>query len=163
VALLDAYKIKHRTVEADGLSIFYREAGMPDAPVLLLLHGFPSSSHSFRNIMSPLALVARVAPDLPGFGFTEAPDGYDYTFKNIGRTIDAFTEAVGIERLFLYIHDFGAPVAYHLALARPERVLGLIIQNGNAHEEGLGQSWDAAKAYWAEPTPENRAALPRLA
>lgn len=159
--MLDAYKIKHRTVEADGLNIFYREAGMPGAPALLLLHGFPSSSHSFRYVMSPLAEVARVvAPDMPGSGFTEAPDGYDYTFENMAQTIDAFTEAVGIKRFLLYIHDFGAPVAYHLALARPDRVLGLIIQNGNAHEEGLGEDWDAAKAYWADPTPENRAALP---
>ena len=159
--MLDAYKIKHRTVEADGLNIFYREAGAPDPSALLLLHGFPSSSHSFRDIMSPLAEVMRVvAPDLPGFGFTDVPEGYDYTFGNMGRTIDAFTKAVEVERFFLYIHDFGAPVAYRLALARPERVLGLIIQNGNAHEDGLGPNWDAAKAYWAEPTPENRAALP---
>jgi pimeloyl-ACP methyl ester carboxylesterase len=159
--MLDAYKIKHRTVEADGLTIFYREAGLPIAPALLLLHGFPSSSHCFRDVMSPLAEVARVvAPDMPGFGFTEAPDGYDYTFKNMGQTIDAFTGAVGIERFFLYIHDFGAPVAYYLALARPDRVLGLIVQNGNAHEEGLGESWGAAKAYFADPTPQNRAALP---
>lgn len=159
--MLDAYKTKHRTVAVDGLSIFYREAGLPDAPSLLLLHGFPSSSHSFRNVISPLAEVARVVgPDMPGFGFTEVPDGYDYTFENMGRSIDAFTRAAGIDRFFLYVHDFGAPVAYHLALARPERVLGLIIQNGNAHEEGLGESWDTAKAYWADPTPENRAALP---
>ena len=159
--MLDAYKIKHRTVEADGVTLFYREAGMPDAPALLLLHGFPSSSHSFRDVMSPLARVARVvAPDMPGFGFTEVPDGYDYTFKNMGQTIDAFTEAVGIERCFLYVHDFGAPVAYHLALTRPDRVLGLIIQNGNAHEEGLGESWDTAKEYFADSTPEKRAALP---
>jgi pimeloyl-ACP methyl ester carboxylesterase len=159
--MLETYKIKHRRVEADGLNIFYREAGVPDTSALLLLHGFPSSSHSFRDIMSPLAEVTRVvAPDLPGFGFTEAPNGYDHTFENMGRTIDAFTDAVGIERFYLYIHDFGAPVAYHLALARPERVLGLIIQNGNAHEDGLGPSWDAAKAYWADPTPGNRSALP---
>lgn len=159
--MLDAYKTKHRTVEVEGLNIFYREAGLADAPVLLLLHGFPSSSHSFRNVMSPLAEVARaVAPDLPGFGFTEVPEGYDYTFENMARTIDAFTEAVGIERFFLYVHDFGAPVAYNLALAHPNRILGLIIQNGNAHEEGLGESWDTARAYFAKPTPKNRAALP---
>jgi pimeloyl-ACP methyl ester carboxylesterase len=159
--VLDVQKTKHCTVEADGLTVFYREAGMPDAPGLLLLHGFPSSSHSFRNIISPLAEVARVvAPDMPGFGFTEAPDAYDYTFENIARSIDAFTQTVGLERFFLYIHDFGAPVAYHLALARPDRALGLIIQSGNAHEEGLGEAWDTAKAYWADPTPENRASLP---
>jgi pimeloyl-ACP methyl ester carboxylesterase len=157
----DVQKTKHCTVEADGLTVFYREAGIPDAPGLLLLHGFPSSSHSFRNVMSPLAEVARVvAPDMPGFGFTEPPDAYDYTFENIARSIDAFTQTIGLERFFLYIHDFGAPVAYHLALARPDRVLGLIVQNGNAHEEGLGEAWSTAKAYWADPTPENRAALP---
>ena len=141
VALLDAHRIKHRTVEADGLKIFYREAGCRTRRSCCCFHGFPSSSHSFRNVMGPLAEVARViAPDMPGFGFTDAPDGYDYTFMNIGRTIDAFTEAVGVERFFLYIHDFGAPVPYHLALARPDRVLGLIIQNGNAHEEGLARA-----------------------
>jgi pimeloyl-ACP methyl ester carboxylesterase len=159
--LLDAYKIKHRTVQVDGVDIFYREAGLPDAPAVLLLHGFPSSSHSFRNVMSPLAEVARaVAPDIPGSGFTKVPDGYEYTFEALGRTIDAFTEAVGLERFFLYVHDYGAPVAYYLALAHPDRILGLIIQNGNAHEEGLGHIWDDARAYMANPTPENRAKLP---
>lgn len=159
--MLDVHKTRHRTVEADGLTVFYREAGRPDSPGLLLLHGFPSSSHSFRNVMGPLAEVARVvAPDMPGFGFTEAPATYDYTFETMARSIDAFTRAVGLDRFFLYVHDFGAPVAYHLALARPDRVLGLVVQNGNAHEEGLGEAWGAARAYWADPTPENRAALP---
>jgi pimeloyl-ACP methyl ester carboxylesterase len=159
--VLNVRKIKHRHIEAAGVRVFYREAGLPDAPAVLLLHGFPSSSHSFRDVMSPLAEVARVvAPDLPGFGFTRVPDGYDYTFEKIAHTIDAFTKELGLERFFLYVHDFGAPVAYHLALDRPERVLGLIIQNGNAHEEGLGEAWDTAKAYFAAPTPENRAALP---
>lgn len=159
--MLDVEKAKHRTVQADGVELFYREAGRKDAPALLLLHGFPSSSHSFREVMSPLAEVARVvAPDLPGFGFTKAPDDYEYTFENMARTIDAFTEAVGLERFFLYVHDFGAPLAYQLALARPDRVLGLIIQNGNAHEEGLGEAWDTSRAYFADPTPENKAKLP---
>lgn len=159
--MLDVQKIKHRTVEADGLTVFYREAGRSDAPGLLLIHGFPSSSHSFRSVMSPLADVARVvAPDMPGFGFTEAPAAYDYTFANMARSIAAFTQAIGLTHFFLYVHDFGAPVAYHLALAHPDRVLGLIIQNGNAHEEGLGEAWDTAKAYWADPSPEKRAALP---
>lgn len=161
--MLDTHRIKHRKVEAGGLGIFYREAGSLDSPALLLLHGFPSSSHSFRDVISPLAEVARVvAPDLPGFGFTDSPDpeDYDYTFENMGRTIDAFTRAVGLERFFLYVHDFGAPIAYDLALAQPGRVLGLVIQNGNAHAEGLGENWESAKAYWADPTPENRARLP---
>jgi Predicted hydrolases or acyltransferases (alpha/beta hydrolase superfamily) len=159
--VLDVYKAKHRTADADGAKVFYREAGRRDAPAVLLLHGFPSSSYGFRHVISPLAEVARVvAPDLPGFGFTQVPDDYDYTFENMGRTIDAFTRTIGLERFFLYVHDFGAPVAYHLALAHPDRVLGLIVQNGNAHEEGLGESWDTAKAYFAHPTPETLAAIP---
>jgi pimeloyl-ACP methyl ester carboxylesterase len=159
--VLDAHRIRHRAIELDGVNLFYREAGRPDAPGLLLLHGQPSSSYSFRDVISPLAGVARVvAPDLPGFGFTEAPDDYAYTFDAMARTIDALTRRIGLERFFLYVHDFGAPVAYYLALARPDRVLGLIIQNGNAHEEGLGPDWEPNKAYWADPTPENRAKLP---
>ncbi|WP_105435015.1 alpha/beta fold hydrolase [Neorhizobium tomejilense] len=159
--MLDVQKARHQTVKVDGVDLFYREAGRRDAPGLLLLHGQPSSSYSFRDVISPLASVARVvAPDLPGFGFTEAPHDYEYTFDAMARTVDALTREIGLERFFLYIHDFGAPVAYYLALARPDRVLGLIIQNGNAHEEGLGPVWGASKAYWAEPTLENRASLP---
>jgi len=159
--VLDAQKTKHRMCNVDGVNLFYREAGRHDAPGILLLHGQPSSSYSFRDVMGPLAEVARVvAPDLPGFGFTEARGDYEYTFEAMARTIDALTRKIGLERFFLYIHDFGAPVAYSLALARPDRVLGLIIQNGNAHEEGLGPDWDANKAYWADPTPENRMKLP---
>ncbi|CDZ54303.1 alpha/beta fold hydrolase [Neorhizobium galegae] len=159
--MLDVQKARHQTVKVDGVNLFYREAGRGDAPGLLLLHGQPSSSYSFRDVISPLGSVARVvAPDLPGFGFTEAPDDYEYTFDAMARTVDTLTREIGLERFFLYIHDFGAPVAYHLALARPDRVLGLIIQNGNAHEEGLGPVWGASKAYWAEPTLENRANLP---
>lgn len=156
-----ARKTMHRFAEADGVRVFYREAGLPDAPALLLLHGFPSSSHTFRDVMSPLAEVAHVvAPDLPGFGFTETPDGYDHTFARMAATVDAFTRAIGLDRFFLYVHDFGAPVAYRLALADPERILGLVIQNGNAHEEGLGEAWDPVRAYWADPTPERRARMP---
>ena len=159
--MLDTHRTRHRTLDADGVSLFYREAGQPGAPGLLLLHGQPSSSYSFRAVISPLAEVARVvAPDLPGFGFTEAPDDYPYTFDAMARTIDDLTRQIGLERFFLYVHDFGAPVAYYLAMARPDRVLGLIIQNGNAHEEGLGPDWEPNKAYWADPTPENRARLP---
>lgn len=159
--MLSIQKTRHRMVEVDGVNLFYREAGRRDAPGVLLLHGQPSSSYSFRDVISPLADVARVvAPDLPGFGFTEASDDYEYTFEAMARTIDALTQEIGLERFFLYVHDFGAPVAYYLALARPDRVLGLIIQNGNAHQEGLGPDWDANKAYWADPTPENRAKLP---
>jgi pimeloyl-ACP methyl ester carboxylesterase len=159
--MLNIQKVRHRTIEVDGVNLFYREAGRRDAPGVLLLHGQPSSSYSFRDVISPLAEVARVvAPDLPGFGFTEAPEDYPYTFEAMARTIDALTREIGLERFFLYVHDFGAPVAYYLALARPDRVLGLVIQNGNAHQEGLGPTWDASKAYWADPTPANRAKLP---
>ncbi|TSD86715.1 alpha/beta hydrolase [Mycobacterium sp. KBS0706] len=159
--MLDVHKTRHRMIEVDGVTLFYREAGWPEASGVLLLHGQPSSSYSFRDVIGPLAEVTRVvAPDLPGFGFTEAPDDYPYTFEAMARTVDALTREIGLERFFLYVHDFGAPVAYALALARPDRVLGLIIQNGNAHEEGLGPDWDGNKAYWADPTPENRAKLP---
>lgn len=158
--MLDTQRTKHRTLEVEGANLFYREAGRVDAPGVLLLHGQPSSSYSFRDVISPLADVARViAPDLPGFGFTEVPDDYEYTFDAMARTIDAMTREIGLERFFLYIHDLGAPVAYYLAMARPDRVLGLIIQNGNAHQDGLGPDWDANKAYWADPTPENRSKL----
>lgn len=157
----DIRKTRHRTIDLDGVKLFYREAGRRDAPGILLLHGQPCSSYGFRHVMAPLAQVARVvAPDLPGFGFTEAPGGYPYTFDAMARTIDALTREIGLERFFLYVHDFGAPVAYHLALAHSDRVLGLIIQNGNAHEEGLGPDWIPNKAYWADPTPENRTRLP---
>ena len=154
-------KTKHRFAEVEGCRVFYREAGAPETPALLLLHGFPSSSHSFRDVMTPLAEVAYViAPDLPGFGLTEVPHDYDHTFENLAQTIDAFTRQLGLSRFFLYVHDFGAPIAYRLALAEPDRVLGLIVQNGNAHEEGLGEAWDTVRAYWADPTPERRAQMP---
>lgn len=159
--MLNIQKTRHCIAEVDGVKLFYREAGRREAPSVLLLHGQPSSSYSFRDVIGPLAEVAHVvAPDLPGFGFTEAPGDYPYTFEAMAQTIDALTQQIGLERFFLYVHDFGAPVAYYLALARPDRVLGLIIQNGNAHEEGLGPDWVPNKAYWADPTPENRAKLP---
>lgn len=159
--MLDVQKARHHTVKVDGVGLFYREAGRDDAPGVLLLHGQPCSSYYFRQVMSPLAEVAHVvAPDLPGFGFTEAPGDYAYTFDAMARTIDALTKEIGLERFYLYVHDFGAPVAYYLAMNRPDRVLGLIIQNGNAHEEGLGPDWIPNKAYWADPTPKNRAKLP---
>ena len=159
--MLNVQRARHHTIDLDGVKLFYREAGRRDAPGVLLLHGQPCSSYSFRNVIGPLAEVARViAPDLPGFGFTEAPEDYPYTFDAMAQTIDALTRKIGLERFFLYVHDFGAPVAYYLAMARPDRVLGLIVQNGNAHEEGLGPDWVPNKAYWADPTPENRTRLP---
>lgn len=160
---ISACKTRHRTVSAAGLKLFIREAGDPDQPAVLLLHGFPSSSHCFRNLIPLLADTARlVAPDMPGFGFSEAPpqDRYEYSFENIANAFEALIDALGLKRMFIYFHDFGAPVAYRLAMRWPERVLGLIVQNGNAHDEGLGEAWDSSKAYWADPTPENRAQLP---
>lgn len=154
-------KPRHHTVDIDGVDLFYREAGRRGAPGLLLLHGQPCSSFYFRNVIGPLSEVAHVvAPDLPGFGFTEAPDGYPYTFEAMAKTIDSLLDKVGMDRFFLYVHDFGSAVAYALAIKYPERVLGLIIQNGNAHEEGLGEPWNLVKSYWENPTPENLAKIP---
>ncbi len=146
----------HR-VEADGVTVFYREAGPVDAPVILLLHGFPTSSFQYRELMPLLAERYRViAPDLPGFGFTEVPDGYSYTFDNLARTVDAFTEALELKRYALYVFDYGAPTGLRLAMAHPERVTAIVSQNGNAYEEGLGDAWAPIRRYWGEPTEANR-------
>lgn len=157
------HKTRHETVNVQGLDIFYRHAGDPEKPAILLLHGYPTSSYMYRNVIEPLADPAYVvAPELPGFGYSSAPpaDAYNYTFENIADTIDAFLDALKLETCFLYIHDFGTPVGYYLATRRPDRIRGLIVQNGNAHDEGLGPDWDAPKAFFADPTDENRAKLP---
>jgi pimeloyl-ACP methyl ester carboxylesterase len=157
------YKTRHETVDVDGLEIFYRHAGDPKKPAILLLHGYPTSSYMYRNVIEPLAEAAHVvAPDLPAFGYSSAPspDAYDYTFESIARTVEAFLAKLGIDRLFLYVHDFGTPVGYHLATRRPDRILGLIVQNGNTHDEGLGPGWDAPKAFFADPSEANRKKLP---
>ena len=146
-------------VEADGVRVFYREAGDPDAPVVLLLHGFPTSSFMFRELIPRLADRYRViAPDLPGFGFTEVPAerNYIYSFDALARTIEAFTEAIGISRYAIYVFDYGAPTGFRLAMAHPERVSAIVSQNGNAYEEGLGDAWAPIRKYWAQPTAENR-------
>jgi pimeloyl-ACP methyl ester carboxylesterase len=151
----------HR-VEADGVTVFYREAGLANAPVLLLLHGFPTSSFQFRELMPRLAGPYRViAPDLPGFGFTEVPEQrrYRYSFDALAQTMLAFTDALRLERYAMYVFDYGAPTGFRLAVARPERVTAIISQNGNAYEEGLGDSWAPIRRYWSEPSAENRAAL----
>jgi pimeloyl-ACP methyl ester carboxylesterase len=156
-------KVHHQTVVVDGLDIFYREGGSRRAPVLLLLHGFPSSSFMFRHLLPALADRYRlVAPDYPGFGFSSFPtaDQFDYSFENYARVLDAFTQEVGLDRYALYLHDYGCPIGLRLALLHPNRVTGLIVQDGNAYEEGLGSQWDTAKAYWSDPTPENRERLP---
>ncbi|WP_137924902.1 alpha/beta hydrolase [Cupriavidus sp. 2SB] len=151
--------VQYRFADADGVRVFYREAGDAQAPVMLLLHGFPSSSHQFRNLIPQLAKHFRViAPDLPGFGFTEVPAGrnYQYTFDNIAKTIGAFVDEIGLKRYAMYFFDYGAPTGLRLALAHPERVTGLVSQNGNAYLEGLGDAWAPIRAYWADASQANR-------
>jgi len=151
---------KHAIVE--GNRIFYREAGPEGVPTILLLHGFPTSSHMFRNLIPTLAdRYHVVAPDLPGFGFSDAPDRkqFRYTFENLTKVVDSFTQSIGLERFAIYVFDYGAPVGFRLALAHPERITAIISQNGNAYAEGLSQGWNPIQKYWKEPTPENRAAL----
>jgi pimeloyl-ACP methyl ester carboxylesterase len=153
----------HRHATIDGHKIFYREAGDPHAPTLLLLHGFPTSSHMFRNLIPLLAdRYHIVAPDLPGFGFSDVPDRakFKYSFDQLAATIDRFTTTVGLTRYAIYVFDYGAPVGLRLALAHPERITAIISQNGNAYLEGLSeQGWNPIQRYWREPTAENRAAL----
>ena len=147
--------VRHGTVRADGVDVFYREAGRPDAPVFLLLHGFANSSFYFRHLMPRLADRFRlIAPDLPSFGFTVVPDdrGYVYDFASLSRTIKAFVDVLGLRRYLLYTFDYGAPVGWDLALAHPDRIAGIVSENGNAYLEGLGEAaWAPLRAYWAEP------------
>jgi pimeloyl-ACP methyl ester carboxylesterase len=146
-------------VEADGVQVFYREAGDANAPVVLLLHGFPTSSFMYRELIPRLASDYRgIAPDLPGFGFTEVPTErkYVYTFDQLAHTIEAFTRALKIDRYAIYVFDYGAPTGFRLAMAHPERVTAIVSQNGNAYEEGLGDAWGPIRKYWASPTSENR-------
>ena len=148
-----------RKIEADGVQVFYRMAGDPSAPVVLLLHGFPASSFMFRELIPRLADQYRViAPDLAGFGFTQVPAqrNYKYSFDALAQTLEAFTEALKIKSYALYVFDYGAPTGFRLAMAHPERVRAIVSQNGNAYEEGLGDAWGPIRKYWAEPTAENR-------
>jgi pimeloyl-ACP methyl ester carboxylesterase len=154
--------VHYRYAEADGVKVFYREAGDPKAPTVLLLHGFPTSSFMYRNLIPLLADRYHViAPDLPGFGLTEAPDRehYAYTFDHLATTIDAFTRKLGLERYAIEVFDYGAPVGWRLAAAHPERITAIITQNGNAYEEGLSTGWNPIQAYWKEPNDANRQAL----
>jgi pimeloyl-ACP methyl ester carboxylesterase len=154
--------LAYRTASVDGLNVFYREAGAPEAPAVLLLHGFPTSSHMYRELIPALADRYRVvAPDLPGFGFTDAPDrtGFTYSFDRLAEVIERFTEVVGLARYALYVFDYGAPVGFRLAVRHPERITALISQNGNAYVEGLSEGWNPIQAYWQDPSAENRAAL----
>lgn len=152
----------YRTANIDGIDIFYREAGPADAPVVLLLHGFPTSSHMFRNLIPQLASRYHViAPDYPGFGQSAAPDHkeFAYTFAHYADLMDGLLGKLGVKSYAMYVMDYGAPVGYRLALKHPERVSALIIQNGNAYEEGLKKFWDPIKAYWADGSPAHRKAL----
>jgi pimeloyl-ACP methyl ester carboxylesterase len=150
------------SIDVQGNKVFYREAGPKNAPNILLLHGFPTSSHMFRNLIPGLSERYHViAPDLPGFGFSDAPDRkrFRYTFENLAKVIGSFVEAIGLEQYAIYVFDYGAPVGFRLALAHPERITAIISQNGNAYEEGLSQGWNPIQRYWKEPSSDNRAAL----
>jgi pimeloyl-ACP methyl ester carboxylesterase len=151
-----------KRVEADGVTVFYREAGPSAAPVVILLHGFPASSFMYRELIPRLADRYRVvAPDLPGFGFTEVPKrrAYAYTFDSLARTMAAFTDALGLQRYALYVFDYGAPTGFRLAMAHPDRVTAVVSQNGNAYEEGLGDAWAPIQGYWNQPTHAHREAV----
>ncbi|MBB3951863.1 alpha/beta fold hydrolase [Aureimonas jatrophae] len=153
--------VSYRTVEVDGVSVFYREAGSRSNPTLLLLHGFPSASHMFRDLIPLLAdRFHLVAPDLPGFGQTKAPPrgAFDYTFDRLAEVIEGFTQNIGLDRYALYIFDYGAPVGLRLAMRQPERVTAIVSQNGNAYLEGFSNQWSAWQAYWREPSEANREA-----
>ncbi len=154
--------IKYRSADVDGLKVFYREAGRADAPALLLLHGFPSASHMFRDLIPLLAdRLHIIAPDLPGFGQSEMPSRseFTYTFDHIAGVIDRFTEVVGLKRLAIYVFDYGAPVGFRIAAKHPDRITAIISQNGNAYEEGLSEAWNPIRAYWQDPSQANREAL----
>ncbi len=162
LAAAPSFSVRYRTVKIDGQEIFYREAGPKDAPVILLLHGFPTSSHMFRNLIPALADKYRlIAPDYPGYGNSSMPSPaeFEYSFDNLAKVVDKFTEAVGATKFALYVQDYGAPIGFRIASAHPERITGLIIQNGNAYEEGLRDFWVPFKAYWKEQSAENKAAL----
>lgn len=154
--------IHYRSTDVDGFNVFYREAGRPGAPKLLLLHGFPSSSHMFRDLIPLLAdRFHIVAPDLPGFGQSAMPprDAFTYTFDHLAQVIDRFTEVVGFDRFVVYVFDYGAPVGLRIAMKHPERLAGIVSQNGNAYVEGLSEGWNPIQAYWSDPSQKNRDAL----
>lgn len=151
--------IKYLNIRVEDLTIFYRESGAKDAPVILLLHGYPTSSHMYRNLIPLLNDKYHViAPDLPGFGYSDAPKNteFSYTFDNLAKYIQGFTDQLGLKRFAVQVFDYGAPVGYRLAAANPEKITGIISQNGNAYEEGLSEGWNPIQKYWADPSEENR-------
>lgn len=154
--------VHFRTVDVDGLKLFYRDTGDPSRPVVLLLHGFPSPSHMFRNLIPELAdRYHVVAPDFPGFGMTEQPacDRFDYTFANIAKVIGRFTEVLGLNKFAVYVFDYGAPIGFRLAVMHPERISAIVSQNGNTYLEGVSDAFAPVQTYWKEPTKANRDAL----
>ncbi|MBC9909393.1 alpha/beta fold hydrolase [Chitinophaga varians] len=157
-------KVFHRTIPINGLDIFYREAGDPVHPAILLMHGFPSSSHMFRRLLPALAQAGyyAIAPDFPGFGYSTYPttDGFAYTFENFAHILSSFVEQMQLRNFALYLHDYGSTIGMRVALQHPEKISALIFQDGNSYEEGLGKEWDTAKAYWDSPTAANKAQLP---
>jgi len=155
-------KISFKKADVDGFNVFYREAGSVGAPALLLLHGFPTSSHMFRDLIPHLAdRFHVVAPDLPGFGQSDMPShkNFSYTFENIAAVIDRFTEVIGLKKFAVYVFDYGAPTGFRIALKHPERITAIISQNGNAYEEGLSEGWNPIQTYWKDPSEANRSAL----
>ncbi|WP_419689401.1 alpha/beta fold hydrolase [Burkholderia theae] len=157
--------VTYHHVDVDGFNVFYRKAGQEHAPKLLLLHGFPSSSHMFRDLMPKLAdRFQIVAPDLPGFGQSDRPthEHFTYTFDNIANVVDRFTEVIGFDRFAVYVFDYGAPTGFRLALRHPERITAIISQNGNAYQEGLSDGWNPIRNYWQDASPANREALRTL-
>ncbi len=164
-AFAQAGRVTYKTVKIDGLDIFYREAGSPANPTVLLLHGFPTSSQMFRNLMPKLAdRYHVVAPDYPGYGYSSAPpvDKFEYTFDNLANVVDKFAQSLKLERYSLYVMDYGAPVGYRLAVKHPERVQALIVQNGNAYDEGLRDFWNQFRAYWKDRSEQNAKVMGKL-